>query len=474
MPHFANIKSARDYRAAETAQGEQMFDMLRQIIDPYKQVDAPTHLALPQFALDAPPMVNEKPVEARFERASVDAQEETTAGYRTSVTDIARLVDYQTFDASIGGSSSWGTVNSANGDHRNNTLYGSSSNDVIYGNGGHDRIYGRGDDDRLYGNSGDDELFGQAGNDVLYGGSGNDVLNGGDGWDQLIGGNGNDIMSGGAGTDSFDGGAGRDMVDYSYSSGNWQIDLATGMARSLEGTVVEGLVSIENAKGGSGDDVIIATDSGSWLYGEGGDDHLVGGAFNDLLDGGQGADQIDGNAGDDLIRAGSGDDDVRDGTGDDVVYLDAGNDVFVWNGGTDEVFADEGANAFNIEHWKAHLDDVDLVDRGDMTTGGSLTIHGFDSDDTLEIKHAIDLNHLGFSFVEDFLPDSNGDGVVNLFDEGVQLINGNLHIDLSGDHFYQGPDINGEPSNIYGVESFDTGTLILTDTTSVDIDQFVF
>ncbi|MEL6234148.1 MAG: calcium-binding protein [Pseudomonadota bacterium] len=354
----------------------------------------------------------------------------------------------------------FGSKGSANGDGFNNSLTGSSSNDVIHGYGGDDLISGLGEDDSLYGRDGDDSLFG------------------GNGWDRLEGGGGQDLMSGGAGTDAFFGGAGRDTVDYSYASGNWRIDLYGGIAASLQGTTVEALHSVENAIGGSGDDVMIADHAGSWLFGGLGDDALTGNAFNDLLDGGQGADNMRGKAGDDLIRAGEDHDVVRDGVGDDVVYLGSGDDRFIWNGGTDEVYGGTGVNTFVIEHWVSRTGSVitEAPPRGDVTfEGGHLTIHEFDSDDVLDISHWVDLDHFGFADGAAFLPDTYDPGVITERDLGVRLIDGDLHIDLATRLAYESPDKDGTGApGVEGSMKIDTGTLVLTDTSSVDIEQFVF
>ncbi|MEO1678697.1 MAG: calcium-binding protein [Pseudomonadota bacterium] len=393
----------------------------------------------------------------------------------TGYSDVYRAPPHK-----IDGGAVWSSVSGANGDNTDNTIDGSSSNDVISGFGGDDVISGLGGDDALSGDIGDDVLNGNTGNDSLYGGGGHDVLNGGNGSDRLEGGDGDDVLAGGAGTDGFFGGNGRDMVDYSYSSGDWKIDLSGGLATSLQGTVLEGLHSIENAKGGSGDDVLIADEAGSWLFGENGNDHLTGGGFNDWLEGGHGRDDVRGMGGDDLIDAGTGNDVVRDGTGQDVVYLGSGDDEFIWNGGTDEVHGGSGANHYTIERWvdidggpvsKANAEDIN-------TGGGFLTIHDFDADDTLSISHLVDLNHFGFSDGAIFNPDSNGDGGVDRYDEDVRLIDGDLHIELvHGIFSVQAPAANTEYGPIeawQGAVVFEDAALVLTNTDFVDMDQFVF
>ena len=68
---------------------------------------------------------------------------------------------------------------------------------------------------------------------------------------------------------------------------------------------------IENASGGSGNDV------------------LIGNASNNVLTGNAGNDTLMGRGGNDRLIAGAGDDRVSGGDGLDVISLGAGNDVFV-------------------------------------------------------------------------------------------------------------------------------------------------
>jgi Ca2+-binding RTX toxin-like protein len=68
-------------------------------------------------------------------------------------------------------------------------------------------------------------------------------------------------------------------------------------------------VTIENAYGGSGNDVIIGNDADNTLNGGGGDDDL---------DGGEGSDMLWGGNGNDILRAGYGNDVLNGGAGNDT------------------------------------------------------------------------------------------------------------------------------------------------------------
>ncbi|USG59738.1 M10 family metallopeptidase C-terminal domain-containing protein [Sneathiella marina] len=143
----------------------------------------------------------------------------------------------------------------------------------------------------LFGSNDSDTLVGFNSSDILNGNSGDDYLEGGKGNDTLIGGEGNDTLSGGFGTDSFDGEGGIDTADYSYSSENWNIDLATGTAGA------ETLTSIENIIAGSGNDMILGNAENNILDGGVGSDTLFGGGGNDILIGNFGFDSFDGGSG---------------------------------------------------------------------------------------------------------------------------------------------------------------------------------
>lgn len=74
---------------------------------------------------------------------------------------------------------------------------------------------------------------------------------------------------------------------------------ANGIAGGF--TIANG-VMIENATGGSGDDVLIGNDGANQLIGAGGDDTLEGGGGADMLMAGAGSDSMDGGAGVDTVN----------------------------------------------------------------------------------------------------------------------------------------------------------------------------
>ncbi|MDR2902805.1 MAG: hypothetical protein LBU87_06880, partial [Lactobacillales bacterium] len=94
--------------------------------------------------------------------------------------------------------------------------------------------------------------------------------------------------------------------------------------------------------GNIGDDYIIGGDKNDILYGEYGNDYLHGGMGNDELHGGVGNDTLDGGAGDDKLYGEDGDDTLIGGKGNDELYGGAGNDHLQGVSGTNYLYGDTG------------------------------------------------------------------------------------------------------------------------------------
>lgn len=163
------------------------------------------------------------------------------------------------------------------------TTHGTARREVIIGTSGADRIEGHGGNDTICGEGGNDTILTGDSNDFIYGGDGNDLIKAADGDDSIYPGNGNDVVYSGSGDDNFwtggwmdggDAGGGDDKIygeagiDFIRAgAGNDFVDLGDG------GSYAEG---IENAKGGSGNDILKSIGRGiQWLDGENGDDLLI-------------------------------------------------------------------------------------------------------------------------------------------------------------------------------------------------------
>lgn len=192
------------------------------------------------------------------------------------------------------------TVQGGEGDDR---IEGHGLRDWLMGGAGSDLITGGPSPDQISGGPGNDELHGGAGGDALYGDEGNDLLDGGGGdgvsrsqtgyaiagaalyVDELDGGPGADVLQGGAGD--------FDRVLYTSRTAPVTVTLD---GRANDGGAGEGdlvAADVEDAYGGTGNDLLV---------GNAGPNTLVGGAGDDVIDGRGGyQDAAIGDAGDDTI-----------------------------------------------------------------------------------------------------------------------------------------------------------------------------
>lgn len=266
----------------------------------------------------------------------------------------------------------------------NDLLVGYSHSDVLNGGGGDDYLEGGEGKDTLSGGSGDDFLlgdssdgfgegnpgwitytpgggvyttivpyvpYGNAARDVLLGGAGNDTLDGADGTDLLIGGAGADSMEGGEESDVFVVDALDTVTDYGVLGyDKAQINDPAGVTLSMSNWS-----GIERVNGFTGDDVIDGSSQlikqetqvfhqfgvdeefktiGLLLFGDAGNDSLIGGTANDVLIGGVGDDSLVGGAGRDIMLGNAGDDVFDGGAGNDIFLIGEAGDV-VRDGGAD-------------------------------------------------------------------------------------------------------------------------------------------
>lgn len=244
--------------------------------------------------------------------------------------------------------------------------------------------------DSISGNIGPNMLDGGSGNDTLTGLEGTDRLLGNEGNDSLLGGDGNDILEGGNGQDTMNGGSGRDTVIYTASTASVRVDLSVGQATFPgQNLPTETLVSIENAQGGSGNDVFVGNASDNNFYGNAGNDSFDGAAGTDSFDGGAGIDvvlytsnttainvdlstgivsfpgtgsaseilvgieNIQGGSGNDTLlgdgnanslSGNAGNDSFTGGTGNDSLYGAAGNDTLDGGSGADMLNGGDGTD----------------------------------------------------------------------------------------------------------------------------------
>jgi Ca2+-binding RTX toxin-like protein len=103
-------------------------------------------------------------------------------------------------------------------------------------------------------------------------------------------------------------------------------------------------------RGTAGNDTIIAVDAlaGVHIFGEAGDDTLIGGRGDDVIDGGEGNDLIVGSQGADQLTGGMGDDQILFDADDTVVYGGDGADTAWARGVTRSVSVDLAAQSLEV------------------------------------------------------------------------------------------------------------------------------
>jgi Ca2+-binding RTX toxin-like protein len=317
------------------------------------------------------------------------------------------------------------------GTYRSEYLAGGSANDTIYGYGGNDTIMGYGGNDVLYGGDGNDRFFavdditfvekywGTEGSDTMYGGKGNDLYlvdnindvifeyanEGKDsvytplasytlpdnvevGW-QIIAGNKN--MFGNSLNNEIHGNCG-----WNYLTGGEGND-----------TIFGGGYGHDTLDGGVGNDFIVASTRVCKLFGDEGNDSLVGCYGSDTLCGGAGNDRYSGfnrNLGNDGVtfKVGFGNDIIRDFTD----YLDYSSDTTGYD--------TAAINTFSLSQVSLRALDIDKDTKLDALyiscgTYGSIQIeHYFDDSSRL------------------FLQSNPGDGCIE------QLVFSNVTLDYAG------------------------------------------
>ncbi len=331
---------------------------------------------------------------------------------------------------------------------------GNGLNNVLTGNTAANTLQGFDGDDTLVGGDGDDRLEGGAGSDVLEGGNGDDVLDGGTGADVMRGGTGNDryvvddagdqvIELGGApqGTDTVEA-----WIDYTLAANVENLELLGDAAFNGTGNGLDNVIignALDNLlQGLAGRDVLNGEDGDDILEGGSGDDELNGGAGNDLLDGGLGADTMRGGVGDDTYVVdnvadvveegpGAGTDEVRssisfvlpvnfenltltggaviEGLGNGVANRIIGNNasnVLRGLGGNDEIHGEGGADSLFGGIGDDILDGGAGNDRLDGGTGADIMRGGLGADT--------------------YFVDNVGDVVIELFDEGRDVVRSTL------------------------------------------------
>ncbi len=184
---------------------------------------------------------------------------------------------------------------------------------------------------------------------------------------------------------------GTDTLDFSGYFSNQTIDLREGFFSNIGGLTGNVAIAvgarIENARGGSGADVIhgnglnnnIAggdgddridggTGGSNYLRGDAGADTIAGGAGFDDINGNMGDDTLDGGEGNDIVRGGQGQDVLRGGDGADYMSGDRGDDTVTGGAGGDIFHSFSGAGIDRVTDFNRAEGDYVLLDAGTTWT----------------------------------------------------------------------------------------------------------
>ena len=131
---------------------------------------------------------------------------------------------------------------------------------------------------------------------------------------------------------------------------------------------------------GVGNDIVTANlpELGSYVYGNDGNDTLVGGAADDSLSGGSGDDQLSGMGGNDVLNGNAGRDKLMGYEGNDSLYGGNGNDKLIGGPGFDLHVGNAGRDTFLSKDFTPDTltggndDDQAYSDDNDVVTGLTL------------------------------------------------------------------------------------------------------
>ncbi len=161
--------------------------------------------------------------------------------------------------------------------------------------------------DRLRGGRGSDSFDLSGTHNRAIGGAGPDYFFVRDARVRMWGGKGGDQFKLGKGRAHIDGGKGEDRVRFSSLTvsapqGPARVDLRAGTASDPKASAT--LARVENARGTTGDDVLLGDGAVNSFFGGNGDDSLRGRGGSDFLDGSEGVDDLNGGRGRDTCLNG--------------------------------------------------------------------------------------------------------------------------------------------------------------------------
>ncbi|ESQ88928.1 hypothetical protein ABAC460_14195 [Asticcacaulis sp. AC460] len=336
--------------------------------------------------------------------------------------------------------------------------------------------------ENVLGGDGHQTYFGTADANRIDGGDGNDTINGGAGNDTILGGNGDDYIHAFWGNaESIDGGTGNDTLNTSLWSGDYAVNLTTGVTNWAG----ESFLNLENIISGIGNDTLIGTSGANWIDAGVGSDVMNGGAGddtyvvdyagdvvvetngngNDLVmtsvtwsltgivverltmtgagninSAGNGlANTLTGNIGNNVLDGAVGNDTMIGGLGNDSYYVNATGDVVteLAGEGTDTVFAAVTYSLAGKQIENLSLTGAVAIDGigngfGNILTGNSAvnTLDGGGGHDKLDGGAGAD-NLIGGTGNDTYLVDNAADAITELAGGGADLVESSVTYTLS-------------------------------------------
>lgn len=281
-------------------------------------------------------------------------------------------------------------------------------------------------------------------------------------------------------------------LDYSPTGGGAisflhnALPLPINSARVKGGYTIANGVVIENATGGSGNDVLLGNSSDNVLTGNGGNDTLMGREGNDLLIGGLGNDALDGGTGVDTASYASASAGVMVNVAAGTATGGAGNDTInAIENVIGSAFQDRIIGDGNVNTIKAGSG-IDVV-----TLGGGNDIFVAEQGTKVSTKTGM----WSWDVITDF--DANGDDIIDLSGLGSFHWDGTNANKDAGDLTYKvynsingaekalGIDIDGQPGAgvsgpvtiVYGNDASGGSpdfVIVLLNTSGVDANDFLF
>lgn len=172
------------------------------------------------------------------------------------------------------------------------------------------------------------------------------------------------------------------------------------------------------------------------LYGEAGDDTLIGANGNDTLYGGVGSDVLDGGAGNDTLYGEIGADLINGGLGNDWLGGSAGADTLLGGAGNDWLFGEGGADLLigGLGHDRLYGGaDNDRL----QGLAGADSLYGGAGADVFVFASVSDSTPRARDYIDDFTP-ADGDRIALTAIDANSLANGNQAFTYIGDQSFSG------------------------------------